>query len=131
MKMLGRSSLFAEAKPVIADCDINIYEKGSTVFVVGDWTSEKMDEWVKKVAKQSGEKVDWHYEGGRARIRGLGDLEKIRNTIKAMLPELNEGITAHKKSIYGFSVPVNYKDKDVDQWTEMEMYREWSLTSKP
>ena len=58
---------------------------------------ERIEAWVQKVAQCSEQKVDWYIGGASldeddltVYIKGLGDLEKIRNEMKKMLPELNE-----------------------------------------
>ena len=52
--------------------------------------SAKMEEWVKKVAKLSGQPVDWHFVGGRARILALGDLGKVREAIMDLIVVHND-----------------------------------------
>lgn len=36
-----------------------------------------MEAWAKRLALDSGQKVDWHFVGGRAVVKALGDLEKV------------------------------------------------------
>ena len=106
-------------------CQDDIFKNGHTVFVIHhQLKSEYIEVWVKEVAKRSGEKVDWHYSGGHANILGMGDFEKIRNTIKEMLPELNKLINAYNILKYGhFFQPVNYKPESLDQWNNREVFR--------
>ena len=46
-----------------------------------------MEGWVKKVAELSGQSVDWHFVGGRAVVKALGDLGKVAEAIEALRPE--------------------------------------------
>ena len=49
--------------------------------------SNAMEGWVKKVAERSGQRVDWHFAGGRARILALGDIAKVKQAIQELMPE--------------------------------------------
>lgn len=60
-------------------CDQEVYEHGKTIAVVVDAHSEVVEAWCQRVAKDSGQKVDWHYMAGRAVVRALGDLEAVDN----------------------------------------------------
>ncbi|MCX6746147.1 MAG: hypothetical protein NTX00_03990 [Candidatus Parcubacteria bacterium] len=68
-------------------CDPKVYKKGIHVFTTHSIPSEKIEEWVKKIAQQSGQKVDWHYFAGRAIVKALGNIEKVRAAIKELMPE--------------------------------------------
>lgn len=102
------------ASPIDADPIKN----GQIVFVIKDWTREKINAWVNELMKRSGQKIDWYYEGNNALIMGLGDLEKIRYKIKVMLPDLNREIKSYYNSSAGlFFNPANfYTAADVDDW---------------
>ena len=43
--------------------------------------------WVKKVAEQSGQQVDWGFAGGRIRIFAMGDLGKVLETMRELKME--------------------------------------------
>lgn len=58
-------------------CDPVIYKQGQRVFLTHTIPSVKIEKWIKQVAAQSGQPVDWHYVGGRAVILALGDLSKV------------------------------------------------------
>lgn len=72
---------------VLENCDKDVYENGKAVMVTHTIPAAKIDQWVKKVAELSGQKVDWHYMGGRAVIRALGDLDAVDAVIQELLPE--------------------------------------------
>lgn len=67
-----------------APCDAEVYSKGTVVFMTHSIPSAEMEDWVKKVAARSGQRVDWHFCGGRAVVQALGDL----NAVEAALVEL-------------------------------------------
>jgi hypothetical protein len=104
-------------------CDKEIFKNGSTVFCIGDWDTNEIENWVQEVATRSGQKVDWHYAGGRANILGLGDIEKIRQTIKEMLPELNKSINEYAKNKWKISSYANFTEADIDTWRTYQVYR--------
>lgn len=62
-------------------CDTEVYEKGTVVFLTNTIGSARMEEWVKNIAQHSGQRVDWHYFGGRGVVKALGDLHRVRKAI--------------------------------------------------
>jgi len=76
--------------PTPRDCDRKVYKKGTVMFVTNSIPSNAMEEWVKKVAARSGQRVDWHFFGGRAVVKALGDLDKVRSAIVELLPDHDE-----------------------------------------
>lgn len=67
--------------PTPPPCAPDVYKKGTLVFVTHTIPSCSMEEWVKQVASRSGQKVDWHFMGGRACIFALGDIEAVKQAI--------------------------------------------------
>ncbi len=72
---------------VPAPCKPDIFKNGHSIVVL-DGCSYRVEQWVKAVAKESGQPVDWHYTGGRANVLYLGDYDKIQAAIKTLTPEL-------------------------------------------
>lgn len=68
--------------PTPAPCNQKIYKHGEVVFVTHTIPSNAMEGWVKKVAERSGQPVDWHFFGGRAVVKALGDLVKVNEAIQ-------------------------------------------------
>ena len=69
------------------DCDKAIWKKGEHVFSIYDGgSSADIDDWVKIIAKESGQRVDWHYFGGVAVVKVIGDCDKVREVIKKHIP---------------------------------------------
>lgn len=71
-------------------CNRDIYENGTLVMITHTIPAQQIEKWVKKVAAASGQPVDWHFVGGRAVISALGDIAKVREVIKQLLPEHNK-----------------------------------------
>lgn len=69
------------------ECDKEVFEDGEPVFLTWSIPSNAMEGWVKKVAEKSGQRVDWHFFGGRAVVKALGDLKAVRAAIEELLPE--------------------------------------------
>jgi hypothetical protein len=66
---------------ILPKCNHDVYVNGDVVIVIGDGAAEDIEDWVKKVAERSGQQVDWHYVGGRAVVKALGDLEEVDRVI--------------------------------------------------
>jgi hypothetical protein len=50
-------------------CNDKVFKEGHSAVIL-DGCSHRVEEWVKAVAKESGQAVDWHYSGGRANVPG-------------------------------------------------------------
>lgn len=72
------------------DCDPEVYKHGKCVMITHSIDSKHIEWWVKQVASRSGQRVDWHWFGGRAVVKAIGDLDKVRDVIQAMMPELEQ-----------------------------------------
>ncbi len=73
--------------PTPAPCDPEIYKSGEVVFVTNTIPSNAMEQWVRAVAKESGQPVDWHFVGGRAVVLALGNTLRVKVAIRTLLPE--------------------------------------------
>ena len=73
--------------PTPPPCDPRIYTEGQTVFVGDTLGSNAMERWVQKIAKDSGQPVDWHWSGGRANVLALGDREAVTAALLKHRPE--------------------------------------------
>jgi hypothetical protein len=83
-------------------CDREVYEKGEAIFVFAA-PSRIAEPWVQRVARVSGQRVDWHYIAGRAVVRCLGDKGKARAAIESLLVELNAEVRRHNMRAYGIA----------------------------
>jgi hypothetical protein len=69
-------------------CEQEIYRKGTIVLQMHSVSSNRMEGWVKKIAKQSGQPVDWHLAAGWATVKALGDLTKVNDAIQENYDDL-------------------------------------------
>lgn len=83
--------------PPVADCDAEVFAKGTCVLMVGTITPNRMERWVQEIAAETGMRVDWNYAAGRAIVRALGDVPLVRDVVDRKLPELEALI---RESIY-------------------------------
>lgn len=72
---------------IIEKCDPVVYAQGVVVFVTHSISPYAIEKWVKKLAGISQQPVDWHYVGGRAVIKALGDLHRVRSAVRELMPE--------------------------------------------
>ena len=88
-------------------CDPEIYLSGSLVFTTHTIPSKKINEWVQKIERLSQQPVDWHYVGGRAAIRALGNLEAVRAAIRREMPSHDALFNAEmeKLGLQGYQDP--------------------------
>lgn len=78
-------------------CDPEVYKHGTGIMVI-DGCMHRVEEWVQSVAKESCQKVDWHYMGGRAVVLFLGDKMKVLLAIEKLAPNLE--LTPVKESTH-------------------------------
>lgn len=77
-------------------CDAEVFAKGESVASL-DACRHVAEEGVRAVAKESGQRVDWHYSGGIANVLCLGDhvraaaaVAKLRATLELATPKAPE-----------------------------------------
>ena len=90
-------TLEAELPP----CDKELWRKGEHIATIIDIKPEEIERIVKTAAKESRQKIDWHYVGGRAAVRVMGDLEKARYHLRLKLDEYEQEHPGHQ--IYRFT----------------------------
>jgi hypothetical protein len=64
---------------MLKPCDSKIYEKGIVVAIIADRNAQEIESLVTDARKQTGQRVDWHYIGGRGVIKVIGNTEKVIN----------------------------------------------------
>lgn len=69
-------------------CDQDIFNSGEAVCAIAGISSNRMETFIQRVARSTGERVDWHFAGGRAIIKVLGDAAKVRASILARAPDV-------------------------------------------
>jgi len=73
----------------IPNCDNKVFSKGEHIATIINIKPSEIEEIVKLSAKRSKQKIDWHYFGGRAVVKTLGNVEKARSYLKHTLEEYN------------------------------------------
>ncbi|MFW6047141.1 MAG: hypothetical protein ACOCP4_05095 [Candidatus Woesearchaeota archaeon] len=66
----------------LPNCDKELWRRGEHIATVIDLEPETIEDIVKTAAKSSGQRIDWHYFGGRACIRAMGDLNSAREYLQ-------------------------------------------------
>jgi hypothetical protein len=73
------------------ECNKEVYHNGEVVAVITGPRPWFINAWVEEVRKITGnELIDWHFVGGRAVVRCVGDVEKAREVVGQLLPQLRE-----------------------------------------
>lgn len=91
---------------MLAQCDREVYENGVAVMVTDTINSNDLEFWVKKVAEYSGQRIDWHYMGGRAVIRAIGDIAAVDAAIQELIFEHDD--------LYQKTIATYYEDMVCD-----------------
>ncbi len=77
-------------------CDSEIYEHGEQLMAL-DAPKREANRWVAEVANRSGQRVDWHYVGGRVRVIYIGDAKAVEDAAEALLPTLNGHVLSFER----------------------------------
>lgn len=67
-------------------CDPDVFRNGATLFVTHTIRSADLEPWVRSVAARSGQRVDWHFIGGLAAVKVLGDFDRAREALAELKP---------------------------------------------
>lgn len=59
-------------------CDKQIFTNGSSIAIMTGISNEEMNRICEEISNYSGSPTDWHYCGGRAVIKTLGDPNCVR-----------------------------------------------------
>ncbi len=76
--------------PTPDPCDPEIFEHGTAVLVLNG-ASNAVERYVRTLARVSGVRMDWHYVGGRAVVRMVGDSADWARVLAAALNEIDLG----------------------------------------
>lgn len=80
--------------PTPTPCATDIYRNGQHVGMLASGMEGPgacaIEEWVNRLAEASGQRVDWHYSGGRANVLCVGDVALARKKFEELLPKLQE-----------------------------------------
>lgn len=78
--------------PDLPPMDQEIYLRGTIIVTIEGVPANVMEKWVQKVAKVSGQRVDWHSYARWAFVKALGDIEKVTQTVKDLASEISYGV---------------------------------------
>ena len=96
--------------------DPKIFEKGSPVLMLAGPRSITIEAWVKAIAEESGERVDWRLVGDRAILLVLDD-ESVRTKVRALtVSRLDSLRDAYMACTSNFT---KNPQRDDVQWGEM------------
>lgn len=84
---MGREGETKMSETIPPPCSKDVYANGTPVWKTDTIRSFNLEPWVQKIAKLSGQSVDWHFAGGRAIVLALGDIDKVRAALVELLPE--------------------------------------------
>lgn len=71
------------------ECNKQVYKHGIHVFTLASVKPEIINNWVDKLSQESGQKVDWHFVGGRACIKCIGKIDLVIRAIENNLAEIS------------------------------------------
>jgi hypothetical protein len=72
-------------------CNQDVFDRGTLMFQTHSiGGSNAIERWVQKIAKVSGELVDWHFAGGRVMVLALGNLDRVKAAIRSLMSEHDE-----------------------------------------
>lgn len=97
-----------------AKCDPEVYKNGTPILIVASVDAYLLDGWVQMIARQSGQRIDWNFVGGRAIIKVLGDLDKVRPLMTRYRPVLD----AYARAEFSF-----LEEDDGCNWCWWDDYR--------
>lgn len=90
-------------------CDAEVFRNGLSLAAL-DASSSSAERWVRTVAAQSGQRVDWHYSGGVAHVLVLGDHGKAMAAAKNITASADDagcyrtGVTPIPDGVIGVDV---------------------------
>lgn len=73
------------------NCDKELFDHGHSVAVL-DACRYRAERFVQAVAEKSGQRVDWHYSGGRANVLYIGDHAKVTEAIETCVSLLSDDL---------------------------------------
>jgi hypothetical protein len=63
-------------------CSDELMKNGTFVLMTHTIPPNAFEGWLAKVRERCGQKIDWHYAGGRIRVLAMGDLEKVSEALE-------------------------------------------------
>lgn len=101
-------------------CSELIANTGVQVFATHTIASSRIEAWVTKIAKLSGQDyVDWYYHERDAIVKAIGDIEAVHNAIVALRAEHDAEFLHAREVLHG----PHYSNDEQDQ---QELEKIWS-----
>lgn len=72
-------------------CDADVFKDGHAIALL-DACMYRAEAFRMAVAKESGQRVDWHYSGGRVNMLYLGDFAKVDAAVSKLAPTLEDAL---------------------------------------
>lgn len=63
-------------------CEREIYERGVWVATIADRSAKEIEQLIIECRHATGERVDWHYIGGRGVVKALGNVVAVKNYLR-------------------------------------------------
>jgi hypothetical protein len=74
----------------LPECDSEIFYKGDHIANIIILNPTGIEKVVRLAARRSGQRMDWHYAGGVACVKALGDVEKATSSLKRILKDYED-----------------------------------------
>lgn len=98
----------------LTPCRPDVFQRGSIVAMLAGPRAVTIEAWVQEIARSTEQLVDWHFVGGRAIVRALGDLPRVRAAIKAQFQQLIDAYMMSPESVCPHPSHVQYVLYDED-----------------
>lgn len=93
--------------PTPPPCSDELMKRGTVVLVTHTIPPNAFEGWLAKVRERCGQKIDWHFVGGRIQVLAMGDLEAVHVALEALRAEHDELFkTEARKSLYFHNVDI-------------------------
>ncbi len=64
--------------PDMGECDAEVYRNGELIGIVAGIGADYIESLIVCVRNNSGQRVDWHYAGGRAIVKAIGNIDAVK-----------------------------------------------------
>ncbi len=78
------------------ECNPEILRDGTIVAFAETHGANAFEAWIQRVREDSGQRVDWHYVGGRAVVKVIGDAVAVKQAM-VDLQHLHSGVIVYGK----------------------------------
>ena len=68
---------------------MNAYSNGEVVFVMSRIYAGHMNAWVQRLEEESSQEISWHEDGVRMVVKALGDIDRVKATIRRCIQDFD------------------------------------------